>query len=114
MSLDFRRFGGHDDFIRQGESFPIRVATADILGKPVLGLFPNITIENLATNLYWSGGDFNASIPQLLAMQPLSGNVHLDGLYQYVLNLPEKGLFRGILIEWSATLGAYLLAKGRL
>lgn len=111
--IDFRTIGGDEDLARQNGIEIIRVAPVDIFGRRITGLALSITLEDLGSGLFWNGSSFLSPSPAPVAMSALAGNDHRSGLYEYIWNVPDKGIIVGTRIEWNVRAAAYIVHKGR-
>lgn len=76
------------EFVRQGQVVRIRAALWDgaqmLTGKTV-----NVSIERVSDGFFWNGSAFPDSTYRTVAMAELSGNVHVEGVYEYAFTTPN-------------------------
>ena len=107
-------FNTHDQgAVRRSRVERIRFNVISTVGQIVTGLNPTISIERLFNSRWWNGSAFSQPSPFLLPMTELSGNEHLDGLYEYVFPVPGVLDFNEV-IEYSMRAGEILYVRGRL
>lgn len=102
------------EIVEIGETVPIRIllwdGSAILTGKTVV-----VSIERLSDGKFWNGSSFPDTTYRTVSMTEQSGNVHVEGVYQYSFAHPTADSVEGY--DWGVkynTGGVLAYWKGRI
>jgi len=101
--------------ILPGISWPIRFFAYDGVQPVYLGKTIIVVIQRLSDNMYWDGTAFSASF-STNTMSELSGNIFLDGVYEYSFNVPagDESYDWSVKFDNGGAIVPPLYARGRI